>query len=172
MANACPITGRRPVHSEIINAILADWPEAREHGFFRALRARTDLEYIQWLNDHSKWWFERIRFTPDAFLIDEAECNIVIYEAVNSHDVDPRKFGKMVDLAWALDEDCWELVLVRCDRTSRVAYNVRSASIISECEAPAPRDKSFIVPDWKKYTAEYCRAAATPRENTSPDSRA
>lgn len=158
MATVSPIIPRSEIHQHIINGILADFPEAKTRGFFAALRKLPDAEYMGWMfgGDNPEWtaW---VKFVPDVWFIDPEKRHVVMWEAVHHHDVSDDKFAKMCDLSWALDEDYYKLILVRCDRFSRVAYDVQGASLCSELELLHAGEPSqgWHVPNWPKYTYEY-----------------
>jgi hypothetical protein len=52
------------------------------------------------------------------------------------------------------------LILVRCDRFSRRAYDVQASSLCSELEMAQAGEPSagWHVPDWQKYDVTYCAA--------------
>jgi hypothetical protein len=158
MASVSPITTSKRVHQDIIAEILKAWPKAKTSGFMRALKTLPDAEYIQDMFENDPDWVEWIKFTPDAWLIDPEKRHVVVFEAVHSHDVPERKFAKMADLSWALDEDYYVLVLVRWERFNRRAYDVQAASLCSEIEMARAGEPSqgWAVPDWQKYDAKYC----------------
>jgi hypothetical protein len=173
MAEADPITPSRQIHADIITAVLEDWPQARVSGFMRALRQLPDAEYMADIMKHDPEWVKGINFIPDAWLIDTEKRHVVIFEAINKHDVPGDKFAKMADLSWALDEDYYSLILVRCERFHRRAYDVQSSSLCSELERSWANEPSlgWHVPDWQKYDHAYCAevfAITTPPEQ-SPD---
>lgn len=160
MAPVSPLVTAKQVHQQIINEILADWPDAQTQGFARALKALPDAEYMAWMLEKEPDWYRVVNFVPDAWMVVPEKRHLVIFEAVHQHDVPASKFGKMVDLAWGLDEDHWRLILVRCDRFSRRAYDVRGASVCSDMELAAAGEKSrgWQVPDWQKYDYTYIEA--------------
>ena len=146
------------VHAEIIAGIMRDFPEAKTKSFMKALRGIPDGEYIASMyRDHRDWW-RLCNCVPDAYLIDTTAREVVVFEAVHRHDVDQHKFGKFAELAWALDEDCYDLVLMRCDRFSRTRYLPRLASVVHAIENHQrdPKRDIVYVEDWHRYTAEYC----------------
>ena len=152
-------TTKRPIHDQLISDILADWPTARTSGFIQALKTLHDAEYMQWMAEHEPKWFLGVSIIPDAYLIDVEERHVIIFEAVHSHDVDARKFGRINDIAWALDEDYYTLGLIRCTRLVRTAYCPTSMSIVNDREeiaARIPANSSWRIPDWQKFTTEYC----------------
>lgn len=159
MARAEANNIRSRIHQQIIDSILADWPEAKTHGFFRALRDLPDAEYVPTMLRDDKDWYSFVRFVPDVWLINPEDRHVVAFEAVHAHDVSARKFAKLCDLSWALDEDYYRLILVRCDRFSRRAYDVQAASfwaMMEDIEA-GRQDTGWYVDDWPKYDVEYCQ---------------
>ncbi len=155
-----PFEVKKRIHSELIDHILADWPSARTKGFMAALKKLPDAQYMEGMVEYSPEWIAAINFVPDAWLIDPEKRHVVVFEAVHAHDVPARKFAKMADLSWALDEDYYKLVLVRCDRFGRRAYDVQGASLCSELEMMAADlpSQGWEVPDWQKYDYEYVAA--------------
>lgn len=152
-----PFEVRKRTHQTIIDGILADWPDARTRGFMAALKTLPDAEYITDMAVNDKRWWAVVSFVPDAYLIVPEKRHVVMFEAVYFNDVSDDKFAKMADLSWALDEDYYKLILVRCDRFHRRAYDVRGASLCSELEMIAANEPSqgWHVPDWQKYDYEY-----------------
>lgn len=155
-----PLATAKRIHQDIIDGILRDWPEAKTGGFMRALKALPDAEYMAGMVEYDPEWVRWINFVPDAWLIDSKLRHVVVFEAVHGHDVPARKFAQMADLSWALDEDYYKLVLVRCDRFNRRAYDVQGASLCSDLELIAAGEPSqgWRVPDWQKYDYEYVSA--------------
>jgi hypothetical protein len=159
MAEADPTTLAPRIHDQIIAAVLGDWPEAKTKGFMRALKKLPDADYIRWMFKEDDEWVRWIRFVPDAWMIVPEDRHVVIFEAVHKHDVSETKFAQMADLSWALDEDYYSLILVRCERFHRRAYDVQSASLCSELERRRAGLPSigWHVPDWQRYDHAYCR---------------
>ena len=157
MANAVP--SRRPIHDQLIADILADWPNAKVSGFMRELKKLPDAEYMAWLLAEEPKWFDGVFIIPDAFLIDPEKRHVIIFEAVHSHDVDARKFARINDIAWALDEDYYTLGLIRWSRHGRNAYCPVNMSVVNDIEEVAngiPYTATYRIPDWQKFTTEYC----------------
>lgn len=168
MANKTAVAGhmlttpqtRGQLHQSLIDEVLRDWPEAETRRFMRSLRTLPDADYTPWICEAMPNWYKYVSFIPDAYLIDQDERHVVVFEAVVNNDVSDDKFAKMVDLSWALDEDRYTLILVRCDRYGRTAYDVQRASLaemIDNLHVPGHVD-SWHVADWPKYTLEYCSA--------------
>lgn len=155
MAN--PLEAGRRIHQQIIEEILEDWPNAKTGGFMAAIKKLPDADYIEWMFANEPEWVAWVRFVPDAWLIDAERRHVVIFEAVHKHDVPDKKFAKMADLSWALDENHYRLVLVRCERFHRRAYDVRGASLCSDLELHAlgVPSQGWRVPDWQKYDHAY-----------------
>ena len=145
-------------HQCLINQIKAEHPSARTRGFLHALRNLDDAEYMSWLAKEEPGYYRAIAIIPDVFVIDHAKRLITIFEAVYSHDLDPRKFGKICDLAFALDEDRYELVLVRVDFMSWTVFDPRAA-YAAHCADLKRKGEPFQdreIVDWRSYTAERC----------------
>jgi hypothetical protein len=156
MAKRASNQSRGELHARILDELEADHPYVSRGGFWRAMRKLPDAEYFHWLLADG-YWLGGGRFVPDAHYIDVPKRNVVIYEAVATHDISEIKFGRMVDMAWALDEDYWNLILVRCDRFGRTVYSPQEASLVAALEH---RDVpgSYRVPDWPRYSVEYTAA--------------
>jgi hypothetical protein len=159
MAISARTPSKPDIHRQIIDEILVDWPLAKEGGFLKALRTLPDAHYVPEMLREDAVWTSWVRFTPDLWMIVPEDRHVVIFEAVHSHDVTDRKFAKMADLSWALDEDYYRLILVRCDRFGRQAYDVQSASLVSTLEAAEHKlpDTGWLVSDWPKYDVKYCQ---------------
>jgi hypothetical protein len=154
MAKITPNPLRGQIHARIIQSVLDDIPGAKAGGFWKDIKAIEDLDYVNDLLENDPEWTRWVHFVPDAHLIDAEERNIVIYEAVDTSDISERKFAQMVDFSWALDEDYWDLILVRCDSFGRSIFSPRDASIVSMLEGVSGAD-SYRVPGWQKYTMQY-----------------
>lgn len=148
------------IHQQLVDDILSDHPSAKPKGFMQALRAISDAPYMLEMYQHDRGWWQYVTFIPDAFLVDEKRREVVVFEAVHQHDVDQHKFAKMAEIGWALDEDEYDLVLMRCDRFSRTRYLPRLASIAHLLNGGGNDDGDIIhVDDWQAYTAEFCASA-------------
>jgi len=154
MAKNVPNPLRGQLHARIIQDVLDDIPGTKAGGFWKAIKSLTSLDYVNGLLVSSPDWARCVHFVPDAHLVDEEARTLVVYEAVHSHDISARKFAQMVDFAWALDEDYWSLILVRCDAFSRSMFAPRDVSIVAQLEKTADA-RSYRVPQWQKYTMEY-----------------
>jgi hypothetical protein len=152
-------SGGASIHAEIIAGILADHPNAKTKNFIQAVKAIEGAEYMEGLNDYFPEWWKSVAVIPDAYLIDMEKREVVVFEAVHRHDVDRDKFAKLAELAWALDEDRIDLVLMRCDRFSRTRYLPRHVSIVHRMENVVEMrgHDITVVNDWHRYTAEYCQ---------------
>ena len=97
------------LHQANINRVLKAIPGAKRSGFKRAVKSI--------LSDH---WHEdideRVRVIPDAYVIDEHEKTVIVYEVEDTSRIDNTKMGSYVDLSWILDEEFWGLCLVVVDR--------------------------------------------------------
>jgi hypothetical protein len=145
-------------HQRLIDEILRDFPEAQTRGFMRTLSKLPDADYIQDMCENDRDWYRYVSFVPDAFLIDPELRHVVVFEAVVTHDISDEKFALMADMSWALDEDYYRLILVRCDRYGRVAYDVQTTSLTEMLDnlRKPESEVSWKVEDWPKYTLQYC----------------
>lgn len=148
----------RKLHDQIIADVLSDWPEAKTSGFMRAIKNLPDADYMTDLCAHDPQWVRYVNFIPDAYLIDPAKKHVVVFEAVVTNDVSADKFDRMAEMAWALDEDYYELILIRCDRFGRQVFAPQLASILNAADLvragkPASVD---VIEDWQKYTVAHC----------------
>ena len=100
------------VHNTLIDGIQDDFPEAQRYGFWKAIDAISDLDYVAWLRAECPDWKRVSRFIPDAYIIDEANRAVVAFEAIVHNDITPNKMGRICDFAFALDEDGWEMILI------------------------------------------------------------
>lgn len=161
-----PIIKPPTVHRALIQELCNQYPEVRTHGFFRALRNLPDADYTTDLLTNDDHWARRVRFVPDAWAIDYEAQEITIFEVVVKHDITVDKFGRIVDLAWALDEDYWALGLVRCDEAGRYIYDPQAASLCSLADNPGKRFGE--VPNWMRYTYEQTEARLSPPTISEP----
>ena len=149
---------KRSLHRRLIDELLLDQPSAREGGFANALRTLPDASYTRWMMRNDPEWWRGVCFIPDAYLVDaEAKC-LVIYEVVATHDIPADKIACINDLAWAIDQDFWQLILVRCDRYGRSLYDVQAASLASWLDGEKASD--FSIPDWHRYSIAVATAPA------------
>lgn len=157
MANDNTTTPAKRIHQQIIDRFLGDWPGAKERLFFNALKTLPDADYVPGLLATDEEWARSVNFVPDAWLIVPEKRHVVIAEAVHRHDVSESKFAKMADLSWALDEDYYKLILVRCDRFNRRAYDVQGASLCCDLERirDGLPDLGWHVPDWQRFDYDY-----------------
>jgi len=149
---------KKTLHQRLVDEILRDFPEAQTRGFMRTLSKLPDADYIQDMCENDRGWYRYVSFVPDAFLIDPELRHVVVFEAVATHDISDEKFALMADMSWALDEDYYRLILVRCDRYGRVAYDVQSVSLVDVLDHLHDKDRPdrWLVEDWPKYTLQYC----------------
>lgn len=154
MASRASNQSKGELHARILDELEDDHPYISRGGFWREMRSLPQASYFRALLETDDDWFSRVRFIPDAHFIDVDPRNVVIYEAVASHDISEAKFGKMVDLAWALDEDYWNLILVRCDQFGRTIFAPRDASLVAAIEQ-RDNPNSYRVPDWPRYPVQY-----------------
>lgn len=118
-----PETGK--FHKAMVTAFCQAVPDARRKGFFPALLAIEDLEYLRWLKEQND--LGPLKVVPDAYLIDHDECTVTCIEIVDNCDINPPKFARLVDLAFVLDENYWSLDLVRFDAHGYSEYNILQA---------------------------------------------
>lgn len=158
MAKRSPSVKSPSLHDQIIADVQRDWPEAKTSGFMRSLAALPDAEYMQDMCENDPDWVSWVRFVPDVYLIDPVARHVVIFEAVVTNDVSPVKFAQMADLSWALDEDYYQLILVRCDRFGRTVFSPQMASIFNAGDRVSEgKDASLeVFDDWQKYTMQHC----------------
>lgn len=147
---------RKYAHKIIIEDVLRQFPEARTSGLWTALKSLPDAEYVPEILTHDREWAAGVRFIPDAWLINAADRHVVAFEAIHCHDVPEDKFAKMVELSWALDEDYYRLILIRCDLTGRRAYDVQGAEMAMHFEQAPLNRGSLDMSIWQRYTVEYC----------------
>lgn len=121
------------LHASLIADLISEFPEVQAKGFWKALRGLRNAQYMQWLFTDNAWWSRAAKFTPDAFVIHEEKREIIIFEVVVSHDISTEKFQRIVDLAYALDEDDFTLSLIRTDIWGSQAYPVISTWV--QCNA-------------------------------------
>lgn len=112
-----------PEHRAEVAAILRDYPGAQATGFPQAVRAlRKRLGFDDGTGDTDDECAMRINFVPDAFRLNEAECEIEIYEVEVTHHVPAVKWHRL-GYFWsewdAEDEHDWLPVLVLVDRRGR-----------------------------------------------------
>lgn len=118
-----PETGK--FHKLMIDAFCQSVPDAQRKGFFPALLAIDDLEYLRWLKAQGQ--VAPLKVIPDAYLIDHEECTVTCVEIVDHCDIRPRKFARLLDLAFVLDENHWALDLLRVDAHGYSEYNILQA---------------------------------------------
>lgn len=155
---------RKGLHGQLIASLVEHHPEVRVKGMWDCLKAHPDMEYTADLLSTDRDWKNGIRFIPDAWAIDDEARILFVFEIVVTHDVSDRKFGRMNNLAWALDEDCWTLALTRITDHEASAYDVRLASIAADARAAEMglRLHGYEVPNWKWYTVERCATIPVP----------
>jgi hypothetical protein len=154
------------IHQMLIDGVLRQFPEAKTAGLWKALRAHPELDYAADLLANDKEWAQAVRFVPDAWLIDSENGLVVVFEAVHSHEVSEDKFARMVELSWALDEDYFRVLLVRCDVTGRRAYDVQWTELAMIHAGREIGDHTL----WQRYTAEHCSSLLQdlPEEAAAP----
>ena len=149
--------GSAAVHKALIQD-LAEYPEVRTKGFWEALRALPDAEYFSELVNDDKEWVAANKFIPDAYAIHADERSVVLFEVVVTHDIPAYKMRKIMQLMWALDQDEWQLGLVRIDMTGRKAYDPMAMAIIEICrgvdQGVEGTVKAGTYPGWQLGTAD------------------
>lgn len=113
------------VHKAPIADLCESHPEIETKGFWAAIKALPDAEYIQELMDDDPRWVADNRFVPDAWVIDTEARAVILFEVVSTHDVPRDKILKMIHLMWALDQDEYDLFLIRHDMTGSRAYDLQ-----------------------------------------------
>lgn len=146
----------RQIHAQIIADLLTEWPGSQAKGFMKALSKLPDADYMPDMHKNDRRWWQSVSFVPDVFLIVPERRHVVIFEVVVTNDVSDDKFAKIADLAWALDEDYYTLILIRCDRFSRTGYHPQMASIANAMDTMAETGTAEInhIEDWQRYTVK------------------
>lgn len=134
-----PETGK--FHQQMIDKFCEVVPGAQRAKFMHALLQIDDLEYLHWLKKNDAEYLKKCAIVPDAFMIDSEDYTITCVEVVDTCDISPQKFSRLVNLALILDEDEWRLDLVRFDAYGFCEYNVLQAW----CAAKASGDR------WQQY---------------------
>lgn len=126
-----PIKNTLTFHQALIDCLCETFPEARTRGFFAALKKLPDADYVpDMLSEKGPdAWISRVRFVPDAYAINEQDRTVTMFEVVDKHDIPTHKIHRMIDLAWALDEDYYRLGLVRLTLAGATAYDVMGMSM-------------------------------------------
>lgn len=153
-------SGRNP-HKELIADLAANVPVCTR-GFWQALKKLPDADSFTDLINTDAMWAASVKITPDAYSIDEEEWTIYIFEAVHSNDVSPEKMARIVDLAFALDEDYWRLILIRIDAGSCRIYDPLALYVQENRERIAGEQTEPLHQQWQRFTIEYCRERAKP----------
>jgi hypothetical protein len=93
-------------HANSVARILQKVPGARTHGFSRALSKEVFPEPDM---------FRPLHIVPDAYVFDQDEQLVVVYEVQTTNRPDAYKMSAYRDLWWALDNIEWRLLLIVCD---------------------------------------------------------
>lgn len=159
MADQAYITTGRGAHKSLIGD-LAKFPEVETIGFFRALSKLPDAPYFTSLLAEDREWARMVKFTPDAYAINNDNWTVTIFEAVASNDITPSKMNKIVELGWALDGDGWALALIRCDLSGRRLYDPIGLYVVEMHDRINSADPVNVQvhKHWQRYTVEYCSA--------------
>ena len=101
-------------HAAMIAKLCSRFPEVQTTGFFRALA--TCGEYMADLLKHDPEWRARVNIIPDAFAIDHECRHVAVFEVVDTHDVPDSKIACVNEISWALDQDGYDIAIIRVDR--------------------------------------------------------
>lgn len=82
---------------------------AKKTGFGKALMSRLIADYDEYLDD----W---VRFSPDAYLVNEAKKEIIFYEVELSHELSDQALQRYVTFWFESDCEEWTIRLVSIDR--------------------------------------------------------
>lgn len=89
--------------------------------FWATIEGMDDFECLHWMREND---FPLSRqFTPDAYIIDRENRGVVLFEAVYRNDIGRGKFSLITNFSWALNEDGWDVVLVRSDLLGMRVYS-------------------------------------------------
>jgi hypothetical protein len=109
------------VHQALVQSVLDSFPNAKAAGFMQSLKTLPNADYITGVMA-DPYYRSLARFTPDAYLIDTDRKCIVVFEAIDKSDITESKLGRIMDLAFALDEDYWDLALVTVTINGAATY--------------------------------------------------
>ncbi|HEX8418552.1 MAG TPA: hypothetical protein VF638_00910 [Sphingomonas sp.] len=98
----------------MIANLRAKHAEVHVSGFFRALA--TVGEYMADLIGNDPEWRRGVSIVPDAFAIDRVGKHVIVFEIVDTHDVSDEKLAKIEEIGWALDQDGYDIGVIRIDR--------------------------------------------------------
>jgi hypothetical protein len=101
-------------HETMIANLRAKHAEVHVSGFFRALA--TVGEYMADLIGNDPEWRRGVSIVPDAFAIDRVGKHVIVFEIVDTHDVSDEKLAKIEEIGWALDQDGYDIGVIRIDR--------------------------------------------------------
>lgn len=101
-------------HERMIAALRERHPEVHTGGFFRALA--TCGEYMRDLLKHDPEWRKAVSIVPDAYAIDRHGKHVSVFEVVHTHDVSEDKIACVNEIGWALDQDGYDIAIIRVDR--------------------------------------------------------
>lgn len=110
-------------HDSLIAGILAANPSAKTTGFLAALRKLPGADYMHWMAAEQPEWFRHVAVIPDAYMVDADAKRVTVFEAVCAHEITTDKFDRLTDIAMALDEDRWDLHLIRVDRFGSTTFD-------------------------------------------------
>jgi hypothetical protein len=87
------------------------------------------------------------RVTPDAFIIDQPQKAVIVYEVEYSNRCSPDKIERFRNLAWRLDDKGWTLFLIQIDRYGGIqAGNVIFDELAAAKSLPAPKRRAAPAP--------------------------
>jgi hypothetical protein len=130
---------RGALHRSLIASVLNYHPEAKTHGFRKALEGCGS--YMRELFRYEPEWWSGIALVPDAYMIDHERGAVIVFEAVHTHDITENKLNCYEEIGWALDQDCFEIVIVRVDRYGRRLIAPLEEALVRELIALTPEPR-------------------------------
>jgi hypothetical protein len=101
-------------HESMIARLRERFPEVQTTGFFRALAKCGN--YMADILKNDPDWRARVNIVPDAFAIDHEGGHVAVFEIVDTHDVTEHKIACVNEIGWALDQDGYDIAIIRIDR--------------------------------------------------------
>ncbi len=101
-------------HTAMINALKAKYPDVQTHRFMKSLSSVGD--YMGTLLKEDREWRRMVAMVPDAYVIDREGFHVVVFEVVDTHDISAEKLAKIEEIGWALDQDGYDIGVIRIDR--------------------------------------------------------
>jgi hypothetical protein len=80
---------RGALHRSLIASVLNYHPEAKTHGFRKALEGCGS--YMRELFRYEPEWWSGIALVPDAYMIDHERGAVIVFEAVHTHPLPPHQ---------------------------------------------------------------------------------